>query len=777
MENRFSKSFQDYNIKLLPKHIVSAITSIETIVVENSSRVFKINEDTFGLAFSLKIPIPSRSTFDKIDIREIEDVFVKFSLSNFSFIAPRAYSDRRDFPSNKLPHLNPVFKGKPAYFCLHRGDINEWYAEHTFFEFIERIREWLRDAAGNRLIKLGQGDYFEITRISESTGYNIYDCKDFLNSIESNYKNNNLGYSYVWYEIIKDDPLVSQKDVFSIKSRGIIPESMLQELVSFSKEVNKLPKSDYSLNKLNIGILLYPPENFICNEYFSILHSEYSHFEEWCTSISIPISEALSNYLSNKYECLQSIPITIAIRRPKNLINSNVDIEFLNFLIYTGGEYQPKKNKIFPNSKVFVLENRKPVTLEFAKELSNSNIQVSNLKTLFIGCGAIGSKLILHLAKSGFNNYDIVDDDKLSPHNLIRHGLLTRSVGKNKAEAIKEEIANIYYSDSKNLKIEAHNTKGQEYINSLKGISKYSEIIDTTASNSFQMYLSDLEILANTRCIRCEIAFDGKLGILKKEGKNRNPRIDDLNVALIDAAIDNIFLSKWLQDFKLKSENGNFEFEEINVGVSCNSNTLKLADDIISLHSASFSIAIKKLNSSKNGHIQLTKIEDSESNNIATEELCIGEVNNLRFDNNSSWRLRIRSEVEKEIKEDLKRNLPNETGGLLIGKVDSKRKIIYVTRFTKAPADSVKKPYLFVRGTKNLPEEIESIRKKTGNLIDYVGEWHSHTSGSGKPSDTDFIAISELRSTLDRIPYPTFIIIATSKKLNPYIFGPKSLIH
>ncbi|MDD3490245.1 MAG: ThiF family adenylyltransferase [Paludibacter sp.] len=777
MENKFSIRFPDYNLRLLSKDISSSIAQIEAIIEENSLRVFKINEGTIGLSFNLKIPLPSRSTVCKIDIRQSEPVFVVISLTNFKFTAPRAYSDRIDFPSEKLPHLNPVGKGEPANFCLHRGDINEWYAEHTLFEFVERIREWLRDAAGNRLIKIGQGDFFEITRITDSIGYNIYKHSDFVNTILFSYKNNGLHFSYVWYEVLKEDPLVTKKDAFSMKSLGVTPEPNLEKVVDLSKKINGISDSKNNLKKLNIGIFLFPDEDFTPNEYFSVLPSNYEDFENWCIELKLPIKEAVSKYLSNNYQCLNSIPITIAIRRPKNLINSDINIEFLNFLVFAGGDFTPIDNIINPKSKVYILENRKPVTLEFAKELSKNNSDTSSKKTLFIGCGAIGSKLILHLAKSGHNNYDLVDDDNLSPHNLIRHGLLTESVGKNKADALKNEISNIFYADTSNLKIEAHNTNGQNFLRAAKGLSKYKELIDTTASNNFQMYLSDLDLPLSIKCIRCEIAFDGRLGFLKSEGNNRNPRLDDLNVALIDSAIDNQLISDWLQDYKSKSENGNFEFEEINIGVSCNSNTLRLADDIISLHTACFSIALKKLKDYQGGFIQITNIDTSAKNSITTEILNIEEFHNLRFANDSNWRLRIRGEVVNEIKKDLISNIPNETGGLLIGKIDSKRKVIYVTRFTKAPSDSIKKPYFFTRGTNNVPEEIEFIRDKTGNLIDYVGEWHSHPNGSSQLSDTDRQAISELRATLDKVPYPTFIIIATPSKLNPYIFGPKSLIH
>src|SRR5262249_27650274 len=46
---------------------------------------------------------------------------------------------------------------------LHRGSMDDWFAEHSIGEFIERIRSWYRDAASGLLIR--DGDVFEPTRL------------------------------------------------------------------------------------------------------------------------------------------------------------------------------------------------------------------------------------------------------------------------------------------------------------------------------------------------------------------------------------------------------------------------------------------------------------------------------------------------------------------------------------------------------------------------------------------------------------------------------------
>ena len=55
-------------------------------------------------------------------------------------------------------------------------------------------------------------------------------------------------------------------------------------------------------------------------------------------------------------------------------------------------------------------------------------------------------------------------------------------------------------------------------------------------------------------------------------------------------------------------------------------------------------------------------------------------------------------------------------------------------------------------------------------MLDYVGEWHTHPTGSAKLSPTDREAISIIRKELDPVKYPTCVTIINGTKIHPYIF-------
>ena len=64
-----------------------------------------------------------------------------------------------------------------------------------------------------------------------------------------------------------------------------------------------------------------------------------------------------------------------------------------------------------------------------------------------VGAGALGSQIILNLARQGFGKWTIIDDDHLLPHNLVRHALSVQHEGLNKASALAYEICELLHDE------------------------------------------------------------------------------------------------------------------------------------------------------------------------------------------------------------------------------------------------------------------------------------------------------------------------------------------
>lgn len=62
---------------------------------------------------------------------------------------------------------------------------------------------------------------------------------------------------------------------------------------------------------------------------------------------------------------------------------------------------------------------------------------------ILIGCGSVGSLIALELARAGVGNFVLADKDTLEIHNICRHQLGFRDLGRYKVDAVKDAIKNI----------------------------------------------------------------------------------------------------------------------------------------------------------------------------------------------------------------------------------------------------------------------------------------------------------------------------------------------
>lgn len=90
----------------------------------------------------------------------------------------------------------------------------------------------------------------------------------------------------------------------------------------------------------------------------------------------------------------------------------------------------------------------RPVTLDLEPELLGparlepqwSADDLSSTHVVLVGAGSIGSAAARELAQFGVGRLSLVDPDRLAWHNLVRHTLPSRHVGRYKTEALAEEL-------------------------------------------------------------------------------------------------------------------------------------------------------------------------------------------------------------------------------------------------------------------------------------------------------------------------------------------------
>ena len=125
-----------------------------------------------------------------------------------------------------------------------------------------------------------------------------------------------------------------------------------------------------------------------------------------------------------------------------------------------------------------------------------------------------------------------------------------------------------------------------------------------------------------------------------------------------------------------------------------------------------------------------------------------------------AWRVAWDEGLTKKLKSIRTESLPNETGGVILGYADQKRKVIHIVDVLPAPTDSLASRAGFTRGATGVRETIERAAALTANIVGYLGEWHSHPRhSSAVPSAVDAELLAYLAETLAMDGVPGLMII------------------
>ncbi len=755
----YSSALQSFEQNIENIRLLESLEELKRYLKKRSLKLLSWNEKYIAIPLNIVVELPPLGTYQNIDIRSIEPVLIVINVEQYPSTAPIVYPDRLDFPKDQLAHLYVAKKGKPPGFCLVRGDFTEWYSNKRLKDLAIRIENWLRDAASGELTE--NGDQFDPLRLEGYSGTVIYDY-DMLVNIVNEKKSllTNLNYAVILFESVRDEETISFKMI-----KQITLENIKESLEDFEKEKQK-DKSIPSKKYYHYGYLVWSDNEQSFNNYSVTLPEDWESFKEFCAEFGIDTNHLERHIAELDTNSYLFFPVIVAIKRPKNVIGFSGNIEFINFYFRVDTP-DVADEKVINNIPVKFQKHNQPLTLKKAKEISGEQVEL-NKYSLIVGCGALGSKIIMHFARAGATNFMIADNDVLSAHNLVRHAVPSNSVGLNKATAIKKEINNIYPFEK--LSIVPIPLSGEIFLSD--DLSKvFTWIFDFTASNVFLQNLVNSQIDMATRVCRVFISDFGNLGILFFEGKDRNPRVDDLQIMLYSQYKRVEEISTWLKN-ELSAESHNFN---VTVGIGCNSETTVLSDDIVSMHAAYFSNIIK-LESHKeqaiNGKILLNFIQVEPFLHTSQKMLEISPMDVFTAVNDPSWQIRMKPGIVELMKKEMGLAMPHETGGVFVGAANYKTKVIHVVDLIKAPPDSESNPACFFRGVKGLPEAINEVNEKTANQLGYIGEWHTHPFGPNTMSGTDSNTVRKFKSEFENLqtPLPVFLLILTPTHILPYVF-------
>ncbi|MGI5964223.1 MAG: hypothetical protein ACOX7N_11090, partial [Lawsonibacter sp.] len=235
----FTSGLKPLKDKHLPKSIRSALKELRREFSSQVVQAYSWNDNFVAVPLEVQVNLPTRGTVGDVDIRSREPIILAFNKNRYPLQAPSVFSNRLDFPKDRLPHLNPRPKGTPANFCLYRGSLNVWFLEHSLLELVDKARSWLEDAASGNLMR--DSDRFEVTRIDDMYGFNTFEYSKFESFVREFWKNHGgcSGFKFLRYLVPDLDPQLEEMGYMINFQRQIFEENIDPDIEN-ARELNQL---------------------------------------------------------------------------------------------------------------------------------------------------------------------------------------------------------------------------------------------------------------------------------------------------------------------------------------------------------------------------------------------------------------------------------------------------------------------------------------------------------------------------------------------------------
>lgn len=597
------------------------------------------------------------------------------------------YPDRLDFPFTHFPHINPKEDGFPRSICLVRENFNDWYAEHTFQDFLCLITQWFADAKDGNLVKTKEGDRWEPFYLGEPD-LHYFRYPIFDNTLQT-----------------YDDPY---QLVFEIDAKTL-----------------EGPR-DYKYDPDNgfLGLLLYrgamhPLKTWIYDTPRTIgqLLNLIETYEVWNKGSLIgKVIECRDKY---KFIFLQ-----IGFCRPVNIIGKTNKVDYICFKASVDAIAERKFDEDIQLVQIIDLP-----TPQFARGLSNTSEDIGSKDIAIIGCGAIGSKLAYHLFRTGFEKLTLIDSDYMLPHNYLRHGLSMGRFLDNKAKLLKEFLKIMLPRFGSNVK-----SIEDDVISKITSNHLHNDIIiDCTASAMVLHAIDEHRPNLSQSIVRFAISDGGKVGLVYFNS-TKGVRLSDYYMYLLRLCVTNLeYEEDFSQWFKTESS---YTLDKIRIGEGCHSNTMVLGDDLISTHTGIASNLIRNYKyCNRENEIYLSFLDYDWPGSCHTDKVSVPDFEQYNLES-SEWKVRVPKDLEDFISAQSRHAGKNETGGYLMGCWDIKRKVVYILH-TFIPTDIRGTHSKLTLGTGGWKKEIDRVQKLTSGTLRYIGDWHSHPKGSTRMSNID----------------------------------------
>lgn len=396
---------------------------------------------------------------------------------------------------------------------------------------------------------------------------------------------------------------------------------------------------------------------------------------------------------------------------------------------------------------------RQKVGPEMARRMSGTTDTSANFTGVLAGVGALGSALADFWMRAGWGRWHFIDPDMLEPHNVVRHLARHEQVGQTKVDAVRTLTDAVYGHPDATLKSHlgrADHTDKPE----IRSILESADLL-VDASTTLAVPREWAAIDGLSRSASVFLTPSGQGSALLLEDAQRSTRADALEAQYYRALIKQTWGADHLASV-----------EAIRAGAGCRDRTVVMASDQILLHAALISRRLQNKVRSAEAAIQVW-CADREGANVTMHDVPVEAVRSGRA---AGWRIVWDDGFLADVERMRGSKLPSETGGVLFGITDQKARSIHLVLAADEPPGSVASPTGFVRSPHGVESFREHVQLRSGLMVDYVGEWHSHPNGMGaRASGDDLALIFSLAQRLNADGLPAVMLIMGDGELGIYL--------
>ncbi len=678
------------------------------------------------IAFDAELPSRYRAAGQSpVGVRSIEVATFLFDES-YPLTAPKV-TLRPDF-NRTLPHINPHVAGSPVPPCILFGGVEEAFHRSGFSVILDQTAAWIRNAGRGELVKPEQGwEPIRRDELGDIVAFNAAWVRSLVGK-KAGYE----AHQSDFFQCFGADGKVGTAWSAVRPGKVAINPRTLSKLLQCGVGGGDIRDG------ISLAVVCWPGKEpsgtpTVCTHYMPETVVTIRDLRERAREYGC--GEPLDNFLSWVGQCTKgyrtsnlTVPIIVILiaRRPWKLIGTDSDLEAITYRFDAGcPAFLPNGH----DTLVVSASHRHVLNEEVLRQMSGIPATLQPPVVTMLGCGSIGSKLALHMARAALTPTVLVDMRVFDAHHMARHALLPRgTVGEAILEPSKSRaLATALGKFGREVRAVTADVCRMQ-----PGDSDFQKafpeccrlVVNSTGSHVVRDKLATTSGLT-TRVVEAALLDRGRFGLFSLEGKDRNP--DTLDLAILAYE-------------ELRASHGHSALSgasapdaHVSIGQGCEAVTMVMTDARVSMYAAPIAdrlIGMLSRPLSDKGELLLGHLGDDDMS-LTWRRTEVGPTHRVVAENDRTWTVHVLERAHLKMLAELERHLGTETGGVIVGRVSPVRRLMHVTDVLDATPDSRRLPATFMLGVEGLAERITEYERSAAGVLWCLGTWHSHLADQG----------------------------------------------